>query len=149
MADLRRRAEAAQRTADTLLRAAGGRAVMLRVPVPATTTDGAETLADEIGLGLPQFAEVELAPVVFRRARPDVDGATGVMRWELLVSATAVALAAGTRDAGACFAMFSGAAGVVVDGTLLTIAGASSSDVTGSPYLYRLQLHDDTAARLG
>lgn len=140
MADLTRRAEAAQRTADALLRAAGGRAVTLRVPVPATQGGEARKDADELGLGQPVFADVELAPVVFRRARPVTDRVTGVMRWELLVSATTVARAAGTFDAGACFAMFAGAAGVVVNGALLVIAGASSSDVTGSPYVYRLQL---------
>ena len=143
MADLTHRAEGAQRAADMLLRAAGGRAVAVRVRVPRTW--GA--VGEQLGRGLPVFSDMELAPVVLRRTRPTTDSTTGVMRWELLVSATAVARAAGTWDTGACFAMFAGAAGVVVDGTLLEIAGTSSSDVTGSPYVYRLQLQT-AAARL-
>ena len=136
MADLTRLANGAQRAADVLLRVVGGRVVTLRVPVPPTVSDAME----QIGLAVPAFADMELGPVVFRRARPTADDTTGVMRWELLVSATAVAQAAGTPDTGAAFAMFASAAGVVVDGALLEIEGTSSSDVTGSPYVYRLRL---------
>lgn len=140
MADLTRRGEAAQRAADVLLRAAGGRAVALRMAVPPVPGAAGEDVREQVGLGVPAFADVERAPVVMRRARPDVERATGAMRWELLVSATAVARVAGTRDAGVAFAMFAGAAGVVVGGAVLEIMGASSSDLTGSPYVYRLRL---------
>lgn len=141
MADLTRRAEAARRAADALLRAAGGRAVMLRVPAPASAAaDGVSTTLSELGLSVPTFADVELGPAAFRRSQPVVDATTGTARWELLVSAAAVARAAGTHDVGACFAMFAAAEGIVVDGALLLIAGVSSSDMTGSPYVFRLQL---------
>ena len=44
---------------------AGGRAVLLRMPAPATAGD----VTEQLGLAMPEFQDVELAPVVFRKAR--------------------------------------------------------------------------------
>ena len=140
MADVMRRGDAARRAADALLRGVGGRVVLLRMAAPAVA--GLET--EELGLVAPGFQDVELGPAVFRKARPTVD-ATEAERWELLVSATTVMGLTGTTDAGTAFAMFAEAVGVVVDGALLEIESASSSDMTGTPYVYRLRLRQAPA----
>ncbi len=137
MADLVQRGDAARRAADALLRGAGGRAVLLRMAAPAP----AGVDAEQLGLAVPGFVDAELAPVVFRKARPTVD-ATEATEWELLVSATAVMGVAGSSDAWVAFAMFTTAVGVVVDEVLMEIESASSSDMTGSPYVYRLRLRE-------
>ena len=56
--------DAAVRAADALLRATGGRAVMLRMPAPAVAGNDGE----QLGLATPQFQDIELAPVAFRKA---------------------------------------------------------------------------------
>src|ERR1700761_3889582 len=90
MADLVSGAGAAVRAADALLRCAGGRSVLLRMPAPASVGDTTE----QLGLGVPEFQDVELAPVVFRKARQAESAlsanANQAARWELMVSASAV-----------------------------------------------------------
>src|SRR5438270_8848951 len=72
---------ASMRAADALLRAAGGRSVVLRLPGPAVPADPAE----QLGLAVPELQDLQLGPAVFRKARPA--GATdGGPRWELLIS---------------------------------------------------------------
>ena len=91
---------AAQRAADALLRCAGGRAVLLRMPAPANAGDATE----QLGLAAPEFQDVELAPVVFRRAR-GLDGRrrwTRRAKWELMVSAS------GGEGAGGIAGIFGG-----------------------------------------
>ena len=71
------------RVADTLLRGTGGRMVKLRVPAPAIPGD----VEEQVGLATPEFQDVVLGPVCFRKVRPTV---TDAVQYELLVSATAV-----------------------------------------------------------
>ena len=137
MADLTRRGDAAQGAADALLRAVGGRAVLLRMATPAVAGD----VTEQLGAATPGFVDAELAPVVFRRTRPTVN-TKGAQSWELLVSATALAEAVGTTEAATVLAATGVAVGVVVDGLLLEIESASYSDVAGVPYVYRLQLRE-------
>ncbi len=74
-----------RRAADALLQGVGGRAVMLRLPSPARVGN----VTEQLGLVAPEFQDVELGPVVFRKA----SGKTAegkAARWELMVSARAV-----------------------------------------------------------
>ncbi len=134
MADLRIASDAARRAAECLLRGAGGRAVSLRIPA----LPSAPGVNEELGLGTPEFDDVELSPVVFRKAREQVrkDGA----RWELMVSAISVAGALGGTGVTDASELFAGASGVLVDGVLMEIETSSSSDMGGVPYVYRLVL---------
>lgn len=132
MADLLNDTGAATRAADALLRGVGGRAVILRLPAPAGTGD-----AEQLGLAVPEFQDIELAPVVFRSSQ----GAQGkAPHRELLVSATAVTALAGSLGYGAAEALFAAAFGVLVDGVLLAIESATASESDGAAYLYRLLL---------
>ncbi|MEO6924352.1 MAG: hypothetical protein ABI142_11040 [Bryocella sp.] len=135
MADLLNDSGAAVRAADALLRGVGGRAVMLRMPASAS----AGAVTEQLGLGVPMFQDVELAPVVFRSARATVAEGNAA-KWELLVSATAVQSLLGSLGYGAPEAMFGAAFGVWIDGVLLAVESATGAEVSGAPYLYRLVL---------
>lgn len=137
MADLLNGATAAVRAADVLLRCAGGRAVMLRMPAPASAGDTTE----QLGLAVPTFQDVELAPVVFRKNRQAVttQAAVGqVARWELMVSATAVNALVGSLGYSAASVLFATAFGVLIDGVLMTVESVTESEAFGAPYVYRL-----------
>jgi hypothetical protein len=112
-------ANATTRAADILLRAMGGRRVVLRMPAPAVPADPTE----QLGLATPQFQDFPLAPAVYRKARATITpGAPfmarsdmgGVAKSELLVSAS--------------------------DAQLLEIVSASAEEAFGQPYVYRLVL---------
>jgi len=132
MADLLNDTGAAARAADALLRGTGGRMVILRLPAPATAGD-----AEQLGLAVPEFQDIELAPVVVRSAQPAQGKAP---HRELLVSATAVAALAGSLGYGAAEALFAAAFGVMVDGVLLSIESVTTHEAEGSTYLYCLSL---------
>ena len=134
--------DAARRSAECLLRGVGGSAVTLRLPAPAAMP----AITDELGLATPEFQDVELSPVVFRKARQQLreDGA----RWELMVSAIAVAGVLGGAGVTDASDLFSGAFGVLSDGVLLEIVSASSSDIGGEPCVYRLVLRVPLAETL-
>ena len=139
MADLRSGSSGAVRAADALLRCAGGRSVLLRMPAPASAGDATE----QLGLAVPEFQDMELAPVVFRKSREaaSTEAATGkVARWELMISATAVNGLAGSLGYSAASVLFGTAFGVLIDGVLMEIVSATSSDAFGTPYVYRLVL---------
>lgn len=140
MADLLSDAGAAARAADALLRGVGGRAVMLRMPATASAADAAEQLC----LAVPEFQDVELAPVVFRSARARVAEGKAA-RWELLVSATAVEALVGSLGYGAAEALFGAAFGVLTDGVLMAVESTTGMEVRGSAYLYRLLLRAPNA----
>lgn len=137
MADLTRAAGAAVRAADVLLRSVGGRVVLLRLPAPGVAGDASE----QLGLAVPEFQDVELAPVVFRRARGRVAEGKGAS-WELLVSATAVSGVVGSLGYSAASVLFAVAYGVELDGVLMEIVSATESEVGGVPYVYRLWLRE-------
>jgi hypothetical protein len=135
MADLRNASMMAQRAADVLLQCAGGRAVLLRLPAPAIAGDTTE----QLGLAVPAFQDVELAPVVFRKAR--TTAAEGkAAKWELMVSATAVNALVGSLGYSAGSVLFAVAFGVLIDGVLMEVESATESEVGGAPYVYRVVL---------
>jgi hypothetical protein len=137
MADLLKGSTAAVRAADVLLRCAGGRAVLLRMPAQASAGDTTE----QLGLAVPTFQDVELAPVVFRKNRQAVttQAAVGkVAKWELMVSATAVNALVGSLGYSAASVLFATAFGVLIDGVLMAVESVTESEVFGAPYVYRL-----------
>jgi hypothetical protein len=123
----------ARRAADVLLSCAGGRSVLLRMPAPASAGDTTE----QLGLAVPEFQDVELAPVAFRKAR-----ATVAAKRELMVSATAVNAVVGSLGYSAASVLFATAFGVLVDGVLMEVESATESEVGGAPYVYRLVLRE-------
>ena len=135
MADVIQSNAAARRAADSLLRSAGGRSVLLRIPSPATAGDARE----QLGFAAPTFQDVELAPVLFRKALPHISTADGT-RWELLVSATAVNAVVGSLTYQSGNVLFAEAFGVLVDEILMQIEFTSASQILGEPYVYRLML---------
>jgi hypothetical protein len=135
MADLLIASGGVVRAADALLRGVGGRVVMLRVPATASAGD----VTEQLGLAVPEFQDVELAPVVFRSARATVAEGKAV-KWELLVSAATVQALVGSLGYGAAEALFGAAFGVLIDGVMMTVESTTGAEVGGSAYLYRLVL---------
>ena len=115
----------AGRMADALLRGVGGRTVLLRVPAPAVAGDDGE----QVGSAIPEFRDLPLGPVVFRRVGK---------REELLVSASAVEKLVGSLEFGSAGVLFGTAAGVLMDGLLYLVASVASAEAFGSVYLYRV-----------
>jgi hypothetical protein len=140
MADLLSNSGAALRSAETLLRGVGGRSVVLRLPATASAGD----VTEQLGLAVPEFQDVELAPVVFRSSRAKVVEGKAP-RWELLVSGRAVQVLIGSLGFGAAESMFGAAFGVLIDGVLMTVESATAAEVGGTVYLYRLVLHAPVA----
>ncbi len=128
---------AAIRAADVLLRSAGGRVVQVRLPAPGVAGDASE----QLGLAVPEFQDVELAPVVLRKSREQGAGGKSA-RWELLVSATAVNGVVGSLGYSAASVLFGVAYGVVMDGVLMEVVSATESELGGVPYVYRLMLRE-------
>ncbi len=128
-------AGAALRVADVLLRAVGGRTVMLRMPAPAVPAD----VTEQLGIATPAFQDLPLAPVVYRKARATV-AAGKATRWELLVSASAVMTLVGSLAYASASVLFANAFGVLSDDELLEIVSATEEQVFGQPYVYRLVL---------
>jgi len=126
---------AAARATDALLRNVGGRSVLLRTPAAATPGDATE----QLGLAAPTFQDVELAPVVLRKARATISVNKGP-RWELLVSATAVEALVGSTAYESASVLFANAFGVLIDETLMEIEAATTAQIFGAPYLYQLVL---------
>ena len=135
MGQVEMRVGAAARMTDALLRSLGGCAAALRVPVNAVANQDAE----QLGLSEPQFQDLPIGPAVYRRVEPTKADGKGE-RAELLVSATTVLGLAGMMEYESAAVLFAQAAGVLVDGRLMQIAGVTASEAFGRPYLYRLQL---------
>jgi len=125
----------ALRVADVLLRAVGGRTVMLRMPAPAVPAD----VTEQLGIATPAFQDLPLAPVVYRKARATV-AAGKATRWELLVSASAVMTLVGSLAYASASVLFANAFGVLSDDELLEIVSATEEQVFGQPYVYRVVL---------
>lgn len=119
--------DAAIRAADTLLRANGGRAVILRLPAPAVAGNDGE----QLGLATPQFQDVELAPTVFRKAES---------MSTLFVSGSAVCAVVGSLRFNSAEVLFETAAGVVIDGLVYTILSSTAATSDGKTYVYSLEL---------
>ncbi len=131
------------RMADALLRGVGGRTVLLHIAAPAVQGD----LGEQVGLAAPEFQDLELGPVVFRKVRPKIGTASDerVGEYELLVSASAVTRLVGSLAYGAAGVLFGSAAGVLVDGVLYQLTSATSAEAFGAVYLYRLGLKGSAA----
>jgi hypothetical protein len=140
MADLVSGSAAAVRAADVLLRVAGGRSVLLRMPAPASAGDTTE----QLGLAVPEFQDIALSPVVFRKARTTASVGK-VAQWELMVSATAVRTLVGSLGYSAASVLFATAFGVLIDGVLMEVESATQSEIYGTPYVYRLLLRAPVA----
>jgi hypothetical protein len=158
---------ATTRAADVLLRAMGGRSVMLRMPAPAVPADPTE----QLGLATPQFQDIPLAPCVYRKARATITAATeagapsklrlggnGGIQSELLVSAFAVERIVGSLAYASASVLFANAVGILAgpasdsdasaDADLLEIVSASAEEAFGQPYVYRLVLRAPLAAEV-
>ena len=109
------------------------------MPAPAVPGDAGE----QLGLGTPQFQDIELGPVVILRGKQ-----AGTR--ELLVSATAVRAIVGGANSGypAASVLFKVAFGVVLDGVLLEIESVTASETGGVAYLYRVTLRVPAASIL-
>lgn len=118
----------ASRTAAAVLRAAGGRTALLRMPAPAVSGDDGE----QLGLATPGFQDVPLGPVAFQRLTP--------VQVEMLVSAGAMLRAAGTESFDAVDGLLRGAVGVVLDEGTWTITGVRTMQAEGKPYCYGVTL---------
>jgi hypothetical protein len=129
---------AALRAADSLLRSVGGRQIVIRSPAPAIPSDDGE----QLGLAAPQFQDTPLAPAVCRRVRPKIPAnpASTPTQYELLLSATAVNAALSSQSYDSAATLFALAYGVLMDGILYEILSATTSEIAGAPYLYRLML---------
>lgn len=135
MADLLMNSGAAVHAADTLLRGVGGRAVMLRIPATASAGD----ITEQLGLAVPEFQDIELAPVIFRSVRAVVAEGKPA-KWELLVSAAAVETLVGSMGYGAAESLFGAAFGILIDGVLMTVESTTAMVTAGAAFLYRLVL---------
>ena len=135
MSDLVSGASAAVRAADVLLRAMGGRTVLLRIPAPAVSAD----VTEQLGIASPAFQDLPLRPVVYRKARATVaEGKTA--KWEMLVSASVIESLVGSLTYASASVLFAAAYGVLSDDELLEIESATQEQVFGQPYVYRLVL---------
>lgn len=127
----------AQRVATALLRAGGGTTACLQMP----PLQGDSTNAGQIGLNSPGFLSLPLSPAVFRKARVSMhDGQ--LPKYELLISADAVATQVTQLELSSAQTLFSMASGVVVAGKLFLIEAVSASESQGAAYLYRLLLQE-------
>ena len=127
----------ARRLAAALLRAGGGATACLQMP----PLQGDSSNAGQIGLDAPGFLSLPLSPVVFRKSRVTMDDGQ-LPKYELMVSAQAVAAQVAQQKLSSAEALFSMAAGVQVAGKLFLIEAISSSVSQGEPYLYRLLLQE-------
>jgi len=128
-------ASAAARAADVLLRAMGGRTVLLRMPAPAVAAD----VTEQLGIATPTFQDLPIRPVVYRKARATVAEGKAA-KWEMLVSASVIESLVGSLTYASASVLFAAAYGVLSDDELLEIVSATEEQVFGQPYVYRLVL---------
>lgn len=129
-----------RRVADALLLGSDGRTVKLRIPASAIPADPAE----QLGLGVPQFQDVEISPAVFRNTLPKIAEGKAARR-DLIVSASAVEALTSSTTLGSAEALFTSAFGVLVDDRLLTIVSANEMEAGGAVFAYRLTLREPIA----
>jgi hypothetical protein len=121
------------RSADVLLRAMGGRTVLLRMPAPAVPAD----VGEQLGIAAPVFQNYALVPALSRKARATVRAGKAAT-FELLVSAIAVEKLLGSVDRDSASVLFANAYGVLVDDELLAIVSATQEPPVGDAHVYRL-----------
>ena len=133
---VRKTSPIARRAADAMLRTLGGFTVALQIPAFAAAGDAAQ-----LGLTPQLYQQLPLSPAIFRRVRtPMVEGEP--TKFELNVSATAVAAQVGALQLTSADALFAMAAGVAIDGKLFLIEAITAPEALGEAYLYRLQLRE-------
>lgn len=122
------RGQAMVRAADAFLRALGGGAILLRLPV------GLQPGNAELGLAPPLIEDVRLEPAVVRTiaAGPDAE------RMEVLLSAATVQRQVELRGSESADELFAAALGLVHAGKLLRIASVTSDTFAGTAYFYRV-----------
>ncbi|RRA48221.1 hypothetical protein [Acidipila sp. EB88] len=123
--------------ADSLLRATGGYTALFRIPAAV----GDSTDAAQLGLNIPTYQDLSVAPVTFRRTRPVV-AENQRTKYELLVSASAVADQVTLLDLVSADALFSLVASVNVSGMILLVEEWASSVSLGEPIMYRMLLRE-------
>jgi hypothetical protein len=129
--------DAARRAAAALLRANGGTTACLQMPpLPADSSN-----TGQIGLDAPAYVSLPLSPVVFRKSRVNLED-NQLPKYELLVSADAVAAQVSQLQLSSAQCLFTMAGGVVVAGKLFHIMAFSASETQGEAYLYRLLLQE-------
>lgn len=116
----------AERVAEAVLHAAGGRSVMLRLAADAAVSD-----AEQLGLATPRFRDAPVGPAAFRKA-----GSAKT----LLLSARAVRVTLKAVGAASVEAMFGTAVGLLIDGELYRIEKAIPMGSVGQPYCWALTL---------
>ncbi len=109
---------------------------MLRMPAPAR----AGNVTEQLGLAVPGFQDVELAPVVLQRG-------TGMAR-TLMVSANAMSALLGSMGYSGASVLLADAFGVVLDGALLEVESVAETELGGAPAIYRLTLREPVALQV-
>ena len=132
-----------QRSADALLRAAGGYAAEFMI-APAV---GDADEAGELGIDAPNFQALQIAPAAFRRTRPTTQE-NGPARYELLVSASAIAQQVSLLSLSSADALFNMISSVQVAGLNLLVEEWACSALLGAPLVYRMVLRAAHAASL-
>ena len=126
----------AQRAADALLRSLGGVSVGLMIPLTAAGGD-----ASEVGITTQTYQQLPLSPAIFRRVRtPMIEGQPE--KFELAVSASAIATQVDALQLSSADALFAQVSGVLVNGKLFLIEAVTAPEAFGRAYLYRLQLRE-------
>ena len=132
-----------QRNADALLRAAGGFAAQFLI-APAV---GDATDAGQIGLDAPNYQELSIAPAAFRKARPQMQEGSPA-RYELLVSASAIAQQVSVLQLNSADALFAMVAMVQIGELALVVEEWACSAMLGAPLVYRMLLRAAKPASL-
>ena len=132
-----------QRSADALLRAAGGyTAEFMIAPAVGDATD-----AGELGIDGPNFQTLQIAPVAFRKTRPTTQE-NEPARYELLVSASAIAQQVSLLALNSAEALFDMVASIQVAGLSLLMEEWACSASLGAPLIYRMVLRTAQTASL-
>jgi len=127
----------ARRAVTAVLRAGGGTTALLQMPpLQGDAADGGQ-----IGLDAPGFLSLPLSPALFRKMRASMTEGQ-LPKYELLISADAVAAQVTELSLSSAEALFAQAAGVAVAGKLFLIEAVSASEHQGSACLYRLLLQE-------
>jgi hypothetical protein len=127
---------AAQLLADALLRTLTGTPALFRVTNTAITSN-----QSELGLVATAFVDISISPTVMRKLRPEWRG-SGEVRWELLVSTTAVEQQVRALELGSAKSLFELTVAVTIAGQSYLVESFTSNEAFGEIYLYRLLLSE-------
>ena len=105
--------------------------------LPGLPGDGTD--AGQLGVDAPNYQQLTLAPAIFRRTRPTMTDNQSA-KYELLISATAVAQQLSLLQLATADALFSMVAAVQVAGLTLLVEEWACTASLGMPLVYRLLL---------